>query len=140
MRYGEPEGVCGRLGMGMFLLERVFEGYSRGRQHGSYRSMGLRRSWWRMDRRGSFTGIYIFISGAGFLGGDYRQLVYASGRYAAGGGGTDRNQRSRSGTMWRRSRVWRFCWNGRDGGYRGGKRRSGCGRSWRNDASPKPTR
>ncbi len=29
--YGEPEGVFGRLGMGMFLLRRVYEGYlSRG--------------------------------------------------------------------------------------------------------------
>jgi hypothetical protein len=26
VNYGEPEGVCGRLGMGMFLLRRVFEG------------------------------------------------------------------------------------------------------------------
>ena len=29
--YGEPEGVCGRLGMGMFLLGRVYEGYLSGK-------------------------------------------------------------------------------------------------------------
>src|SRR6185312_13806150 len=28
--YGEPEGVCSRLGMGMFLLRRVYEGYLSG--------------------------------------------------------------------------------------------------------------
>ena len=65
--YGEPEGVRSRLGMGMFLLRRVYEGYLSG--EGSSRSMGSRRGWWRMDRRGSFIGICIFILGAGFLGG-----------------------------------------------------------------------
>jgi Extensin-like protein C-terminus len=37
--------------------------------------------------------------------------------------------------MWRRSRARRFFWTGRDGGYRGGKRRSGCERSWRNEGN-----
>ena len=37
--------------------------------------------------------------------------------------------------MWRRSRARRFCWTGRGGGYRGGKRRSGCERSWRNEGN-----
>jgi len=39
------------------------------RRRGISRSMGSRRGWWRMDRRGSFIGICIFILGAGFLGG-----------------------------------------------------------------------
>ena len=30
--YGEPEGVRGRLGMGMFLLRRVYEGYLSGEE------------------------------------------------------------------------------------------------------------
>src|SRR5262249_43835617 len=37
----------------------------------NYRS----RSWWRMDGRGSFTGICIFILGAGFLDGPGRSRV-----------------------------------------------------------------
>jgi hypothetical protein len=30
VRYGEPEGVLSRLGIGMFLLRRVYEGYLSG--------------------------------------------------------------------------------------------------------------
>ena len=37
------------------------------------------------------------------------------------------------GIMWRRLRAWRICLTGRGGGYRGGKRRSGCGDNSRNE-------
>ena len=67
--YGEPEGVCSRLGMGMFLLRRVYEGYLSGEATRDLPVDGIQKGWWRMDRRGSFIGICIFILGAGFLGG-----------------------------------------------------------------------
>ena len=66
---------------------------------------------------------------------DACELVYASVGCEAGGDGTDGMKRSRSGTMWRRSRARRFSWTGRGGGYRAGRRRSGCGRSWRNEGN-----
>jgi hypothetical protein len=63
--YGEPEGVCGRLAMGMFLLRRVYEEYLSGNatrdlpvfwwtgRGGGYRDAGRRndcRRSWRKER------------------------------------------------------------------------------------------
>ena len=57
------------MGMGMFLLRRVYEGYLSGEATRDLPVDGIQKGWWRMDRRGSFIGICIFILGAGFLGG-----------------------------------------------------------------------
>jgi hypothetical protein len=63
--YGEPEGVCSRLGMGMFLVRRASLSGEETRElpvdgiKGELVAHG----------QGGFTGICTFILGAGFLGG-----------------------------------------------------------------------
>ena len=51
-----------------------------GEATGNFRLMGSRRGWWRMDRRGGFTGICIFIYWVpiSWVARDARELVYAS--------------------------------------------------------------
>jgi len=67
--YGEPEGVYSRLGMGMFLLRRVYEGYLSGEAARELPVDGIKEGLVAHGQAGSFTGICIFILGAGFLGG-----------------------------------------------------------------------
>jgi hypothetical protein len=73
--YGEPEGVCGRLAMGMFLLRRVYEEYLSGEATRGLPVDGIKKGLVAHGRAGQFYRICIFILGAGFLDGPGRSRV-----------------------------------------------------------------
>ena len=64
--YGEPEGVCNRLGMGMFLVRRA---YLLGEETRELPVDGIKEGLVTHGQAGSSTGICTFILVAAFLGG-----------------------------------------------------------------------
>ena len=68
MSYGEPEGVCGRLGMGMFLLGRVYEGYLSGKAARELPVDGIKEELVAHGQAGQFYRHLYFHIGCRFLG------------------------------------------------------------------------
>ena len=139
MSYGEPKGVCGRLGMGMYLLGRVYEGYLSGKAARELPVDGIKEELVAHGQAGQFYRHLYFLIGCRFLGWlgmlaswfmhqvDVRQV--AAGRIGING----RDQGQCGGV-----RVCGDFWTGRGGEYRVGRRRRGFGRSWRHGAHRNP--
>src|SRR5215471_16231671 len=89
--YGEPEGVCGRLAMGMFLLRRVYEEYLSGEATRGLPVDGIKKGLVAHGRAGQFYRHLYFHIGCRFLGwpGTLAELAYASGGCETGGDGTN---------------------------------------------------
>jgi hypothetical protein len=66
--YGEPEGVCSRLGMGMFLLRRVYEGYLSGEAARELPVDGIKEGLVAHGQAGQFYRHLYFHIGCRFLG------------------------------------------------------------------------
>src|SRR6185436_7358545 len=66
--YGEPEGVCSRLGMGMFLLRRVYEGYLSGEATRELPVDGIKEGLVAHGQAGQFYRHLYFHIGCRFLG------------------------------------------------------------------------
>src|SRR6185503_10941934 len=66
--YGEPEGVCSRLGMGMFLLRRVYEGYLSGEGTRDLPVDGIKEGLVAHGQAGQFYRHLYFHIGCRFLG------------------------------------------------------------------------
>ena len=66
--YGEPEGVCSRLGMGMFLLRRVYEGYLSGEASRELPVDGIKEGLVAHGQAGQFYRHLYFHIGCRFLG------------------------------------------------------------------------
>jgi hypothetical protein len=66
--YGEPEGVCSRLGMGMFLLRRVYEGYLSGEATRDLPVDGIKEGLVAHGQAGQFYRHLYFHIGCRFLG------------------------------------------------------------------------
>ena len=91
MSYGEPEGVCSRLGMGMFLLRRVYEGYLSGEATRDLPVDGIKEGLVAHGQAGQFYRHLYFHIGCRFLGwpGMLASWFMHEGGCEAGGGGTD---------------------------------------------------
>jgi hypothetical protein len=68
VRYGEPEGVCGRLGMGVFLLRRVFEGHLSGEATRGLPIDGIKKGLVAHGQAGELYRHLYFHIGCRFLG------------------------------------------------------------------------
>ena len=66
--YGEPEGVRSRLGMGMFLLRRVYEGYLSGEATRELPVDGIKEGLVAHGQAGQFYRHLYFHIGCRFLG------------------------------------------------------------------------
>jgi hypothetical protein len=66
--YGEPEGVCGRLGMGMFLLRRAYEGHLSGKVTRELPVDGIKEELVAHGQAGQFYRHLYFHIGCRFLG------------------------------------------------------------------------
>ena len=66
--YGEPEGVRGRLGMGMFLLRRVYEWYLSGEATRELPVDGIKEGLVAHGQAGQFYRHLYFHIGCRFLG------------------------------------------------------------------------
>jgi hypothetical protein len=66
--YGEPEGVCGRLAMGMFLLRRVYEEYLSGNATRDLPVDGIKKGLVAHGQAGQFYRHLYFHIGCRFLG------------------------------------------------------------------------
>ena len=88
---GEPEGVCSRLGMGMFLLRRVYEGYLSGEATQELPVDGIKEGLVAHGQAGQFYRHLYFHIGCRFLGwpGRLASWFMHEGGCEAGGGGTD---------------------------------------------------
>jgi len=66
--YGEPQEVCDRLGIGMFLLRRVFEGYLSGKATRGLPVDGIKEELVAHGQAGQFYRHLHFHIGCRFLG------------------------------------------------------------------------
>jgi len=66
--YGEPEGVCSRLGMGTFLLKRSYEGYLSGQEARKLPVDGIKKGLVAHGQAGQFFRHLYFHIGCRFLG------------------------------------------------------------------------
>jgi hypothetical protein len=66
--YGEPEGLCSRLGMGMFLLRRSYEGYLSGSGTRQLPVDGIKKGLVAHGQAGQFYRHLYFHIGCRFLG------------------------------------------------------------------------
>ena len=68
MSYGEPEGVWSRLGMGMFLLRRMYEGYMSGEAARELPVDGIKKELVAHGQAGQVYRHLYFHIGCRFLG------------------------------------------------------------------------
>jgi hypothetical protein len=66
--YGEPEGICSRLGTGMFLLRRVYEGYLSGEATRALPVDGIKKGLVAHGQAGQLYRHLYFHIGCRFLG------------------------------------------------------------------------
>jgi hypothetical protein len=66
--YGQPKGVCGRLGMGMFMLRRVYEGHLLGEATRQLPVDGIKEELVADGQAGEFYRHLYFHIGCRFLG------------------------------------------------------------------------
>src|SRR4029078_3856284 len=87
--YGEPEGVCSRLGMGMFLLRRCMKGTCPERRRGISPVDGIKEGLVAHGQAGQFYRHLYFHIGCRFLGwpGMLASWFMHEGGCEAGGGG-----------------------------------------------------
>src|SRR5262245_66315835 len=88
--YGEPEGVWSRLGIGMLLLRRVYEGYLSGEAAARELPVdGIKKGLVAHGQAGQFSRHLGFRNGCrcpGCGGEVPRELLHAGGGWAAGHG------------------------------------------------------
>ena len=66
--YGEPEGVCGRLGLGLFLLRRAYQGFLSGESTRELPVDGIKKSLVAHGQAGQLYRHLHFHIGCQFLG------------------------------------------------------------------------